>query len=159
MTTNVYATTYLISNRGKVYEYAIHFIVDENGKIRFVEEAGVLPIRPYMLLHLVREVYEAMGLTFTSEKGVEFVMNKAHHGRVHPALELVHKHKRYRLDQEVSGRWISNPDVPAMVQYIVDLPKDTEELVYLLAYEYPEPGYYLLNPESSVSWKIFFQEA
>lgn len=158
---DVYAQTTLCSNSGRRYNYYIHFVVDSGGYTTFLEEQGVLPIRPYMILHLLSEVYQAMGIDPYGEKEVIYARNSVRHpyGNYthHPALEVVKTGKRYRLDHEVGGAWLDNAtlSIPSMVSYIRHLAEEEESVYDQAVYEWP--GYNTLNPCCSPSWSWFVQ--
>jgi len=154
---DIIAKNVLYSNSGKAYEYAIRFEINPaTGEIRFNEETGVLPVRPYILLHLLTEVLIAVNpLLLEGEEVATYVTNPCRQsGRTHPALEV--SGKRYRLSQEVKGSWINNPDVLPMIRYILNL-KELDPIAYDSAYVWGTGGYYLLNPESTEKWKYWAQ--
>lgn len=161
--TRIYAETRVRSNSGREYPYAIRFTVEPSGRIHFEEERTELAVRPYMLLHLVSQVYKAMGI---DPKGKEtaYRENPLRHpyvGYHHPAIEILETGKRYRLDQEVTGEWLNNPDVTSMVYYIRHLKEIVSEdgWAYKAVYVYGDvPGYRVLNPANSPEWTWFAQE-
>lgn len=154
---HAYARTTLRSGYygdGKPWPYALHVTVDESGKIRFVEEkTDRCAPRPYILIHLADQILEECKILLPSGlPKAKWVENPALFARNHPALEVAGK--RYRLDQVVSGSWISNPAIRSMVEYVRALSEregdEDENEDSLFAH--------LLSKHNSLKWEIVYQE-
>lgn len=162
---HVYATTTLFSNTGNSYPYGIHFTVDQEGRTSFLEEQGTIEVRPFMLLHLVHEVYKCVGITYNSinAQPATYVSNPVRNPRPgvtcisHPALRVRRK-KNYRLDQAVLGYWLNTPDIRSMVKYIMFLSYEKKDFIYKIAFLDNLYPYRILNPENSVKWNFWIQE-
>jgi hypothetical protein len=156
---HVYATAMLCSNSGKEYEYKIHFHINpENGLPRFVSEKGKISVRPYMLLHLLIRVYEENSIQIGAPRKaeVQYVKNPKQHPKgkyaYHPALKIFKSGKRYRLDQQVKGDWLSTPDILKMVRYIQNLQFYDEMTYERMCAEGERSPYHTLNPVHTKMW-------
>lgn len=156
---HVYASTSLRSNSGKEYDYQIHFLINmENGLPRFVSEKGKISVRPYMLLHMLTQVYEDLGIDigFPRKAEVQYVKNPKQHPKGqykhYPALKIMKTGKRYRLDQQVGGDWMSTPDILKMVRFMQHLQFYDEVTYELMRTESERSPYHTLSPAHAISW-------
>ncbi len=149
-------TAYVAStNANALGKYKIIFEVDElSGEVKLIYEDrnSVFP-KPYMLLHLMDEVYMDVNPKLVEEGECA----KWHTVRCNqpfksmPTLEV--GGKSYNLVNEVQATWLeNNVDLAKLVRYFHRLKED--DVVYALAYDYNHPSYNFMNPENSPKWEF-----
>ncbi len=143
------ATIY--SKSGIAYHSILIFNLDKaTGKITYVRYKCKISLRPYMILHLLADVYTKLGVSVPTPDTVHYENNNGSHG-IHPALQIS-SGTRYRLDQQIHEKWILNPNVPQLVNYFIEFNnKQKEELIYSLAKCGTHP-YNVLSKNSSPNW-------
>jgi hypothetical protein len=154
---NVIATTKLQSNSGREYDYALQLNVNpETGRTRVTDEIYCpVSVRPYQLLHLMVKVIKAVNpALIEGEEVAQVVRNPCRQpGRKHLALE--YGDKRYRLNHEVEGKWVSNPALIPMVRTVARM-KELDDIAYSLA-NWGELQYRDINPENPYHWEVWIQ--
>ena len=106
---NILARTLLRSHSSQEYIYEIYFRLDtDTGEVKFTSESGELQVRPYMLLNLFDEVFGELELPFLDSGEVAILrQNKSGHKKNQASLETSDGY-RYRLRQEIDGKWINS---------------------------------------------------
>ena len=158
MLNHVYATTILQDESGGQHPYWVHFTVDQKGQICFLREYGDLKVHAHMLLHLAYEVYKCVGINPDDfEVNVPQYRRIGHRLSHHPSLEFGSS-RRFRLDRDVDGVWLSTSYLPAMVKYIHQLiTNESWEPLYDYAFIHHIEPYRLLNPAFSAKWSFWLQ--
>lgn len=124
---NILARTLLRSHSGQEYIYEIYFRLDTGtGEVKFTSESGELQVRPYMLLNLFDEVFTALELPFLDSGEVATLLqNKGGHKKNQASLKTSDGY-RYRLKQEIDGKWIDAifpSQLHEMIRYFHNLKK------------------------------------